>query len=325
MNSILGNAFNGIMVETPREMNVCASVSPGALSKKHLPNIMNILDDNFTVENSKQKKSSAIADGNSGVLCKRLQKLEETISQHLLGEKHFYLLGNSLKEIKEKKLYCSVGYKSFRKYCKDKFNLSKTYYCDLIKATAVYESVKEAANSSQITVNESHCRELSKIKDLEMRQKVLKKAGNAGTVTAKEISKTYRDMRLKLVASKGKPVLPEVGQTIRLTTKLNKELALYNGYWAIVTEKNEFTCEARGLCFNNILLSSQDFIALGTCRGADKLLDRLIDCYYSRLANDAVHAFIETIAKRPYPLLEDVDDILLVAIEQEFCRDRKVM
>jgi site-specific DNA-cytosine methylase len=253
----------------------------------------------------------------------KLAELEEIIEKYAGHDVEFYRLGSALLKIKSDKLYKQSGYKSFRLYCSVRFGLGRTYVDNLIKAVPIYESVKNVANN-QIT--EAHCRSLGKIKDPEMRSQVLREVAQKGRITSKEIEREYHAMRLQVVNSRLKPQLPEVAQVIRLTSNFDPILKKHNGYWGVVTDVNEFTCEARVLGAKISPLHPQDFIILDHADSdlAIALLDRLEAILKFKCTNDLVKIVCEAIATRPYPILEEIDATVLLAIEYQERSNNKI-
>jgi site-specific DNA-cytosine methylase len=254
--------------------------------------------------------------GNPPSLVLHLAELEEVIKKYAGHDIEFFRLGKALLEIKTAKLYKQAGYKGFRAYCSDRFNLSKTYVDNLIRAISVYESVKDTAQN--LPLIEAHCRSLAKIKDVKMRSQVLTQVAQKGTITAKAIESEYRHMRLDEINERSKPDLPLSGQVIRITSKQDLLSKHYNGYWGIITAKHEFTCDARVLGGYISTMHPQDFIVLSDASPdmAIALLDRLDKIICFEKANDTVRTLCIAIATRPYPLLEEMDDVLLSAVEQ---------
>ena len=263
---------------------------------------------------STSEKPSTNVDGFS-----KLKQLEEIIEKEAQGLARFEQVGSALIKIKNDKLF-KPEYKSFITYCWQKFNLSKARVYQLINAAKIYQetSTKLDGNLSDLQITEAHCRELAKIKDIEMRSQVLKCAAQKGTITAKTIKSEYRNMRLNEMNNRQLPDLPEVGSVIRLTSKSDPLSKTYNGYWGVVTAKYEFTCDARVLGAEISTIHPQDFIVL---KDADQelaiaLLDRLDNIILSNESNDAVDSVCRAICTRPYPLLEGIDHLLLNCVEE---------
>ncbi len=263
-----------------------------------------------------------------------LQQLEQIIEKESQGLVSFDQVGTALVKIKNDRLF-KPEYKSFIVYCWKKFNLSKARVYQLINASKIYQEVstKLDGNLSELQISEAHCRSLAKIKDVEMRSQVLEQVAKKGTITAKAIESEYRSMRLEEINERLRPDLPDAGEVVRLTSKSDllsmaaafgsesshpKRAADFNGYWGIVTAKNEFTCDVRVLGVEITTMHPQDFMHLkdADSSSAIALLDRLDKIISFACANDTVQLLCKAIATRPYPLLEEMDDLLLSTVEQ---------
>jgi site-specific DNA-cytosine methylase len=250
--------------------------------------------------------------------CQELLDLENIIEQESSGLSSFDKVGNALLKIQSEKLFVQKGYTSFIVYCRDRFEISKPRIYQLINGAKVFDTVSTNVDALGQEITEAHCRSLAKIKDLEMRSQVLTQVAQKGTITAKAIESEYRHMRLEEINERSKPDLPEVGQVIRLTSKFDPLSKHYNGHWGIITAKHEFTCDARVLGAEISTMHPQDFVVIEDADPdmAIALLDRLDKIICFEKANDTVRTLCIAIATRPYPLLEEMDDLLLSAVEQ---------
>jgi hypothetical protein len=246
-----------------------------------------------------------------------LLELENIIKSRIDNLQDFYSVGSALIKIKTAKLY-KPEFNNFYRYCSDRFSLSETSVKQLVRAVNIKDSVAKVLDKSNIPLTEAHCRSLGKIKDLKMRSQVLTQVAQKRTITAKAILGEYRHMRLDEINKRQKPDLPEVGQVIRITSKQDPLSKHFNGYWGIITAKHEFTCDARVLGGYISTMHPQDFIVLSDADPdiAINLLDRLDNIICFAKANDTVQTLCVAIATRPYPLLEQIDDVLLSAVEQ---------
>ncbi|MGL4622100.1 MAG: DNA cytosine methyltransferase [Chroococcidiopsis sp.] len=269
----------------------------------------NVLKDTAThinryplIVNQKELRSTSDKNVlNCGHFDEQLAELEEVIKKYAGHDVEFYRLGKALLEIKTAKLYKQAGYKGFRAYCSDRFNLSKTYVDNLIRAISVYESVKDKAQN--LPLIEAHCRSLAKIKDVEMRSLVLEKVAQKGTITAKAIESEYRDMKMRAIAIKSNPELPHIGEVVRLTTKFKHDCLSYNGYWGIVCGVGEYSISVSVLDQILYNLHPQDFIVIGDVEGASALLSRLHAVSKSPEIDITVRELLKAIATNSYPEL----------------------
>lgn len=247
-----------------------------------------------------------------------LESLETIINSESTGLANFDRVGQALYTIREEKLYKFKGFKSFITYCRHCFKISTARIYQLIDAAKTLNSVSTIVEGfADLELTESHCRELRKIKDFEVRSIVLKQVVNTGTITAKAIASTYREMKLKEINSKYKPDLPEVGSVVRVTSKHDPLSKKYNGYWGIVQQKYEFTIDIVVLGAILSTVNPQDFVYLkdANSKFSEKLLIRLNKIYKQPNLNDVARGVLIAIATRPYPLLEEMDQCLLNCLE----------
>ena len=125
--------------------------------------------------------------------CKLLHQLEEIIQKEMGG---FVRLGQALLEIRDKRLY-RQSHKTFEAYCRDKWEISRTYAHYHIEAAKVVGVLKDVHHGEQLPENERQARPLTTI-DLEevddVWQECIEKAprDNNGNpiITAKHVQET---------------------------------------------------------------------------------------------------------------------------------------
>ncbi|NEP45741.1 MAG: hypothetical protein F6K35_43655 [Okeania sp. SIO2H7] len=259
---------------------------------------------------------------------KELEELEKPIASSLGGAKNFYQIGLALIEIRAKKLYKQAGYSSFIAYCNKRFEVKKAVLYQYINSVEVLDSLGDEQKTSAIAdkevrpravcdaqgnahfnvLTEYHCRELGKIGDRDLRKETFHRAIATGNITAKVIAETYRQIKLEKANQRNLPVLPEVGQIV----KLNKR---YRSYWAIATQINEFGVNA--ICLDGEIenIPAQDFHLIDRvdCSGARELLDRLMKLYRPKL-DPTAKLVIEAIASKPIPTVTRMEEKLLGCI-----------
>ena len=249
-----------------------------------------------------------------------LNKYKSIIKQDIQGLVAFEEVGRALIEIRDRSLYKLEGYTNFALFCWDNFQLRKARVYQLIDAAKIVDSIKSTIVDSNISgLTESHCRELSKIKDLKVREEVFQKVVLNGNITAREIAVVHRDVKLKEINKKYLPDLPEVGSVVRLTSKQDLLTKQYNNYWGVVKEKHKFSCDIAVLGEDLSTVHPQDFMPLKDVNPefAATLLARLNNLYSHALINDTGRQVLIAIASRPYPLLEELDECLLKCLEDK--------
>lgn len=99
------------------------------------------------------------------------------------GLETFCEVAEALLKIRDARLYRST-HATFEAYCKERWNLGRSYVNKLIQAVEVVKSLPD--DLATIVTNEGQARELAKVPEAS-RAEVLKEAAGAGPVTAKAI------------------------------------------------------------------------------------------------------------------------------------------
>ena len=241
---------------------------PGECSKTGRTS-MNNISDNFP------DREDTYHNCDRSVKFERLSQLAEYIKSNAKDEIEFYHLGSAFDEIRTEKLFEVAGYTSFYKYCLDTFGKKQTYVQYLINAASIYKEVEFVVKSKDIELTESHCRELKKIKDVEMRSLVLKQAAEAGTITAKTIASTFNTLNAIEAQKNNSLPLPEINSVVRIVLPKNCELEKFRNYWGIVRSHSNYTCTvdtAVGITPN---ILPQYLMILESFEGQEQLLTRL--------------------------------------------------
>ncbi len=119
---------------------------------------------------------------------KELVELEKLENQFRKGAESFLMMGKALAEIKEKELYLS--YKTFERYCEEKWDLHRMTGHRLIKAWETYSGLTEIGYKKQLPSTESQFRELSIVEDVTVQVEILDKLHDVhpdSPLTAKKI------------------------------------------------------------------------------------------------------------------------------------------
>jgi hypothetical protein len=117
----------------------------------------------------------------------RLAALERVISR---GLRRFVEVGASLAEIQASGLY-RAKHATFEAYCRDRWDIGKTYAYNLIASARVVENISSIADHEPLPTNEAQVRELAKLDPEAQKQvwiKTLEHTG--GKVTALEVKRT---------------------------------------------------------------------------------------------------------------------------------------
>ena len=129
-----------------------------------------------------------------------LRKLEAKVKDGLAS---FIVAGKAMKEIRERKLHRESG--TFEAYCREKFDIDRTYAHRLIEASEVREELENVAHGQQILprlTNERQYRELAKVPDEDLPEVAEKLAEIAEEKGDKLTAKDCQNAREAVV---GKP------------------------------------------------------------------------------------------------------------------------
>lgn len=271
----------------------------------------------------KTQKVSTMVDKPQKVVHDTLEILEAIVVNEVEGLHSFEEVGRALYTIQSQELYKQAQYSSFGRYCRDRFNLSRPRVYQLIEAAQVFDNCKAIANKYDFELNERQCRELGKIKSVEIQNKVLEQiAINDINITSRAIDRTQKMFAFDSLKFKETGlIVPPQDSIVRITGRIDPDQTNYKGYWGVVTNSGEFSCDVRVLNAQLTTVHPQHLLKLPSLNSADEsiyalcLLDRLDVIYRSTEINDTVKILVEAIATRPVPYLDEMDEVLLSAIE----------
>ena len=112
-------------------------------SRKKTPRLSNAEQEAKAAEQQRQMKQ-AIEE--TDIALKALKALQTADRK---SAEHTYLAGKSLGKIKDGKLYRLQGYKAFKAFAGEKFNISEQYAYMLINAAKVWDILSEAGITSK--------------------------------------------------------------------------------------------------------------------------------------------------------------------------------
>lgn len=194
-----------------------------------------------------------------------LARLEHTVEQ---GLEAFYKVGEALAEIRDRKLYKQQGYKDFRVYLKERWNMGKSKAYRLIESAEVVDDIKKSVpnwgqnqieesvhhggqNINLIPQSEAVAREVKKAPP-ELRGKVMQLAVKANPVpTATDVKAIVQKISLH------SPSIEEfkVGQIVRINSdRTDKRLVGHNKAIAVCTKVNPSSVdlELQGISFEAV-------------------------------------------------------------------------
>ena len=126
-------------------------------------------------------------------LRKNNNELEQHESVIADGLRTFIDIGRALTTIRDKQLYSAAGFRSFEKYCKSKWQLSRTRAYQLMNASDIATDLYKKLDTFPLV--EAHMRPLSQIPAGD-RQSVWDKIGETapnGVITTKHVANVVRD------------------------------------------------------------------------------------------------------------------------------------
>jgi len=88
-----------------------------------------------------------------------LSKHEDVIAKNLTA---FYEVGNALYIIREKRLYCELGYTSFGDYCRDRWDMARSRAYQMIASATIMDNLK-LSTLVDMPTQETQVRHLSAI------------------------------------------------------------------------------------------------------------------------------------------------------------------
>lgn len=272
-----------------------------------------------------------IVDKNVEIVDRSLTQLEKQIKTHLgdvnlRDQPAFVPIGEALTEIRDRKLYREKGYKNFGDYCKEIWQMHRSRAYQLINANQTYNLLKNE-NLEVNNLNELQCRVLNKAKSDE--QKII--AYKNATEKAKEKGVSIRSENLKYEICKlqntvSRPPIPALYSVVKLTSKFNIDLKQYQGYWGIVTEINEYSCNVRVVGAQLTNISTEDFMVMNLSSESDNsqalnLLERLDKISASNEIDRTVRNLIKEIATNPTPKLGEWQGYFIDTVERLLFED----
>jgi hypothetical protein len=94
----------------------------------------------------------------------RKQRLRTLEKRFRSGMEEFYYTGMILKEIRDDELFKEDGFETWERYCRERWELSRTYVFDLIRTSVLREKLPMSA-SGEHKWSERSVRELTRIPD----------------------------------------------------------------------------------------------------------------------------------------------------------------
>lgn len=137
-----------------------------------------------------------------------LKQIEETITN---GLKSMLQVGESLKIIKERKLYRDFG--TFEKYCETKWGFGRQNAYRIMSAFETHSNLVSIGYKNQLPVTESQYRELNKVQDTDKQVEILDSINRQSPkqpLTAKNIRTVVES--LKTTETKNKPVSKNINK-----------------------------------------------------------------------------------------------------------------
>lgn len=234
---------------------------------------------------------------------KELLRLERKI------EKAFFVAGQALGEIRDKKLYRQGG-KTFEQYCFERFSYSRPRSYQLIDAAIVYENLstnrKQTVPSFVLPSSEYQIRSLAKLNP-EEQIKIWSNAveqNNGKIPTGKQVHKLVKEKKLE--DSKRYQTQVErfkIGDVVRITAKYNSELKPYHHHWGVVHRVTEFGYQVtiyRGL-IDQVLHDDLTKVKRASKQGARVLLQQMAKLLHSHGSDPDFAAYLHFIGTKPVP------------------------
>ncbi|MBD2468766.1 hypothetical protein [Nostoc sp. FACHB-145] len=234
-------------------------------------------------------------------------------------ERAFFEAGKALAELRDRRLYRST-HKTFEEYCKDRFGYSRRQPYHLMEAAVIFDNLVEKCerNVHIFPTNEWQVRPLTKL-DPGIQPEAWQQAVESakGKVPSHRIVK---DAVQKMMERTQVPNSYQVGEVCQILTKDNPELRGKAGYWAIVTQVNDFSCTVRTwdgeLTVGVQHLKSFNYLPQ-ECQQMQQICDR-ISRIYSDSLEETVKNLLQSLGKLNRPYLTAVEEKLLTVLEAEY-------
>ena len=178
---------------------------------------------------------------------------EELADRHQLElkvERAFFIAGQALAELRERKLYRST-HKNFEEYCRERFAFQRAHAYRLIECAAVVdnlspngrqnESIHSRIGRQVLPTSERQVRPLTTLEPDEQRevwQQAVEEAG--GKIPSGRIVQSIVE-RLKERGTTPPPIPYSEGDVVFIRGLGNPELRKFDGRWALALAINEYT------------------------------------------------------------------------------------
>jgi phage N-6-adenine-methyltransferase len=123
-----------------------------------------------------------------------LERLEGVITRNLQS---FYEVGRALAEIRDRGYYRDVlGFETFEEYCKQKWDMGRSYAYSLMDSATVIENVRHGGQVENAPTNERQTRPLARLEPDQQREAWAEAVETApeGKVTAAIVAKVVKEM-----------------------------------------------------------------------------------------------------------------------------------
>ena len=248
-------------------------------------------------------------------------------------ERAFYEAGQSLRELKERKLYRST-HKSFEEYVQDRFCMKRAHSYRLIEAAFVLDNLSAecipmgdtqqespttysmSPNGRQILpTSERQVRPLTKLKPEQQREAWTKAVESAGGKVPS--GRIVKDIVERIKEKVPVPNPYHVGEICRIIASSDPELKGKGGQWCIVSEIHEFSCTVKTYQGEiTIRLENLRLIDYSTadCEALTHLCDRLHQLYSDDL-EEVARCNLDFLGKLDRPYLTALEEKLLAVLE----------
>ena len=243
-------------------------------------------------------------------------------------ERAFFIAGQALAELRERKLYRST-HRSFEQYCRERFSFTHRHVNYLIAGSQVVYNLQTGTNGSQtknthlgtngsqiLPTSERQVRPLTTLEPDKQREVWQQAVEEAGGIPSGRVVKSIVE-RLKEKHHISATESYKVGDAFTLTGLSGTERK-YNGCWALALSVNEFTLEidVHDAVFLVLPDNLKPIDEPDARRQLPTILKRIKRLRESGLLDRGAYVILESLGQRTY--LTEVEEKILLLLENHY-------
>jgi len=260
----------------------------------------------------------------------RIAVLETIIEQ---GLKSFIAVGAALAEIKAKKLYKQLGYKSFEEYCVIRWKIKRNYANKQIVASTVVSNLERGIKGTIVPnflpTAETQIRPIARYQsDLQciIWKKAVEKVG--AVPTAKIVKETVTEVMAEIESQNSTSedlssiANISIGDVCIIQSGHDSDLKPYSSYWCVIKEKRDSSYDV-DVYDRTVEFVKQEYLLKLDCSESQKqqaiaLMERMQKIAFVDNVSGMVNAILVELSRRRDFSLAVVEDAILAVIERDF-------